>query len=57
MTRDGSGELVHPPTLTCADPGGGGAGGPDTPPLENHKHIWFLSNTGPDPLKITKLSS
>ena len=24
-------------------------------PLKNHKNIWFLSNTGPDPLKITKL--
>ena len=35
--------------------GGGGAGGPD--PLKNHKNIGFLSNTGPDPLKITKLPS
>ena len=33
--------------------GGGGAGGPD--PLKNHKNIGFLSNTGLDPLKITKL--
>ena len=24
-------------------------------PLENYKNIGFLSNTGPDPLKITKL--
>ena len=31
------------------------AGGPD--PLKNHKNIGFLSNTGPDPLKITKLHS
>ena len=31
----------------------GGTGGPD--PLENYKNIGFLSNTGPDPLKITKL--
>ena len=23
-------------------------------PLENHKHIGFLSNTGPDHLRITK---
>ena len=35
--------------------GGGGAGDPD--PLENYKNIGFLSNTGPDPLKITKLQS
>ena len=26
-------------------------------PLENDKNIGFLSNTGPDPLKITNLSS
>ena len=32
-----------------------GAGDPD--PLKYHKNIGFLSNTGPDPLKITKLSS
>ena len=30
-----------------------GAGGPAT--LENYKNIGLLSNTGPDPLKITKL--
>ena len=36
----------------------GGTGGPDPPPpLENHKNIGFLSNTGRDPLKITKLPS
>ena len=36
----------------------GGAGGPDPYPSEkNHNNIGFLSNTGPDPLKITKLSS
>ena len=35
---------------TCADPEGGGAGGPDNP-LKNHINIGFLSNTGPDPLK------
>ena len=38
----------------CADPQGGG--GVRTP-LKNHKNIGFLSNTGPGPLKITKLSS
>ena len=31
----------------------GGTWGPD--PLENYKNIGFLSNTGPDSLKITKL--
>ena len=30
-----------------------GAGGPD-PPLENHKAIVFISNTGPNPLKYHK---
>ena len=35
---------------------GGGAGGPD-PSLKNHKNIGYLSNTGPDTLTITKLSS
>ena len=41
----------------CTDPEVGEEG-PDPPSsLENHKNIWFLSNTGPDPLKITKLSS
>ena len=40
----------------CADPKGGGTGGPP-PPLKNHKNIGFLSNTGLDPLKITKLQS
>ena len=51
-----SSSLVAP---SCADPegggGGGGAGGPDPPPLENYTNIEFLSNTGLDPLKITKL--
>ena len=36
---------------------GGGAEGPDPPPLKNHKNIGFLSNTGPDPQKITNLQS
>ena len=31
----------------------GGTGGP-TSPLENHKNIGFLGNTGPDPLKNHK---
>ena len=34
---------------TWTDPEGGGAArGVD--PLKNHKHLGFLSNTGPDPL-------
>ena len=36
----------------CADPEGDRGSGP---PLENYKYTVFLSNTGPDPLKITKL--
>ena len=36
----------------------GSTGGPDpTPPLKNHEIIGFISNTVPDPLKMTKLSS
>ena len=37
--------------------GGQGSGPPLPPPLKNHKFIGFPSNTGPDPLKITKLPS
>ena len=37
--------------VICTDPEEGET------PLENHKNIGFLSNTDPDPLKITKLSS
>ena len=38
---------------SLADPeGGGGAGGPG--PLNDHKNIVFLCNTGPDPLKNQK---
>ena len=37
--------------------GGGGGGRGSGLPLKNHKNIGFLSNTGPDSLKITKLSS
>ena len=33
--------------------GGGGRG--SGPPMVNYKNVGFLSNTGPDPLKITKL--
>ena len=49
--RFGSGVVV---IIPCADPDGGRGSGPH---LENYKHIGFLSNTGPDPLKITKLPS
>ena len=31
--------------------------GSGPPPLKNHKNIEFLSNTGPDPLKFSKLPS
>ena len=36
--------------------GGGGGQGVRTPPppLQNHKNLGFLSNTGPDPLKNHK---
>ena len=49
-------------THSCADPGGGGGGGGGDrgsgPPGKLQKYrvsLNFLSNTGPDPLKITKL--
>ena len=32
----------------------GGTVGPESPSLKNHKNIGFLSNTGPDPLKISQ---
>ena len=38
--------------LTCM---GGSRGGDRGTPLKDHKKIGFLSNTGPDPLKIAKL--
>ena len=41
---------------TCADQEGG-AGVHTPPPPENQKFIGFPSNTGPDPLEITKLPS
>ena len=31
-----------------------GTGGPDPPPLKNHKTLGFLSNNVPDPLKNHK---
>ena len=40
----------------CTDPEGGGGQGIWTP-LKKTQNIGFLSNTGPDPLKITKLPS
>ena len=47
-----SSSMVAP---SCADPEGGQGVRTPPPPLENYKNIGFLSNTGPDPLKITKL--
>ena len=41
--------MVFSEDRSCADPEMGGLS-----PLENHKHIGFLSNTGPDSLKIHK---
>ena len=38
----------------CGSRGGGGGTGGSGPILENYKNIGTL-NTGPDPLKITKL--
>ena len=40
--------------VPCVDPEGG-QGIRTPPPLKNHKNIEFLSNTGPDPLKFSKL--
>ena len=47
----------RPKENTCADPEGEVTGGTDTPSLKNHNNIRFLSTTGPDPRKITKLPS
>ena len=33
---------------------GSGGGGPDIPPLENHKAVGFRINTGPDPMENHK---
>ena len=47
--------IVAVPVIhTWIQRGGGGTGSPDTP-LKNHKNVGFLSNTGRDPLKTTKL--
>ena len=46
--------ILHVIQLTCVNQESG-AGHPT--PLKNHKNIGFLSTTGPDPLKIRKLSS
>ena len=44
------------PISTCADPKGVDGGGGVQGPWEiEYKNIGFLSNNGPDPLKITKL--
>ena len=40
----------------CMRKSRGGTGGP-TSPLENHKNIGFLSNTGPDSLKNHKATT
>ena len=41
----------------CADPEGDGGRESEPPPPLKNKKIGFLSNTGPDPLKITKQTS
>ena len=43
---------VKPRWVMCGSRGGGAG---DRTPLENYKNIGFLSNTGPDHHKITKL--
>ena len=51
-----SGSALFASVSACADPEG--EQGVRIPhPLKNHKNIGFLSNYGPDPLKITKLPS
>ena len=45
--------LLHCLGFSRTDPKGG-AGGPD--PLKSHQNIGFLSNTGPDPLNVSKVS-
>ena len=47
----------HSATQAVMDQEGGTGGPGPLPPLKNHKNIGFLSNTGPDHLKITKLPS
>ena len=48
------GEIKDEEAMSSADPEGDRGSGPPPPP-ENYKNIEFLSTTGPDPLKITKL--
>ena len=45
--------IISGPLHVRIQRGDRGSGPP--PPLENYKNIRFLSNTGPDPLKITML--
>ena len=46
------------PGVTCLDPEGEDRGSPPPPhPPKNRKNIGFLSNTGMDPLKFSKLPS
>ena len=49
--------VTHLRTCVCesADPEGGGGGRGSGPHLKNYKNIGYLSNTGQDPLKSTKL--
>ena len=42
--------------LACADQEGGRGGAGVRTPLKNHKNIGLLCNTGPDPLKFSKVS-
>ena len=51
LKNDNVGKNLH-----IADPEVG-TGGPDPPPMKNHKNIGFFRNTGPNPmnnLKATK---
>ena len=52
VTKEGSNELGHLPTA-CTDP----EGRQGSRPLKNHKNIEFLSNTGQDTLKFSKVPS
>ena len=44
-------------SYSCADPEGGGGGRGSAPPPEKSQKYRVFSNTGLDPLKITKLQS
>ena len=50
-------QFIHKPCMRGSRGGGGGGGQEVRTPLKNHKNIGFLCDTGPDPLKITKLPS